>query len=185
MSYTGGVALDAGVGYGASAGELAKAGLTVHGVDIDPVALKMSTVYVTHMLQKPYLAYFGDLNTLELPEWFYEVVSCTETLEHILEDDKVIKKLYNALRYRGIAIISVPIGSISLGEELVDARRVEFMGKEYDIYGHIREYDVEEFLQKMRDAGFRIVETSIVKGTGGSDPRHYTILAVCATKDES
>ena len=176
-----GLALDAGVGYGASAGELAKLGFTVHGVDIDPFAFMASTVYIGYLLQKPYLVFHGDLNQVELPKWFYDVITCTETLEHILEDDKVIKKLHDALRHDGIGIFAVPLGDFF---DPHPHRKIEFLGENYELYGHIREYKEEEFLKKLEQAGFRIIERTVVKGDGGDDPKEYEILIVCAIKDD-
>lgn len=176
-----GLILDAGVGYGASGAEAAKRGLIVHGVDVDLWGLQASTIYIHHLLGKPYIAYLGDLQKCQMPEWFYEMVICTETLEHIPAEARVIEKLYNTLRADGILLASVP-----LNDEVDPSppRVIETPWGNFELYGHVRTYtDMGHFTKKIERVGFEILDTTTVSGAGREvENKFYTSAIIVARK---
>ena len=179
---TSGVVLDVGVGCGMIAGEFAKYGYTVHGVDVDTFSLIASTIYIRYMLQKPYLVLMGDVNdeNVMLPIGLYDAISCTSTLEHLKNDRDVLKKLHLALRDDGFGIISIPLDEDITPEP---PREIETLGRKYKVYPHIRSYTRENFLKMMDDVGFTILEEHIVTGSGGDiDRRMYKVLVMVCRK---
>ncbi len=177
-----GLVLDAGIGYGASGAEAAKRGLIVHGVDIDLWGLQASTIYIHHLLGMPYVAYLGDLQKCYVPEWFYEMVLCTETLEHIPAEDEVIEKLYNALRTDGILLASVPLND---DVDPSPPRKIETPWGEFELHGHIRTYtDMNHFTKKLERVGFEILDTTTVSGAGRlAENKFYVSAIVVARKN--
>ena len=105
-----GLALDVGVGFGLTGGELAKAGYSVHGIDADPFGIVASTLYIKYLLYRPFVIFFGDINVASIPTGIYDVITCTETLEHLTNDKDVIKKIYDGVISGGHAMFAVPIG---------------------------------------------------------------------------
>ena len=175
-----GLVLDAGVGYGASGAEAAKRGLIVHGVDIDPWGLQASTIYIHHLLRKPYVAYLGDLQKCHVPEWFYEMVLCTEMLEHVPAEAEVIEKLYNALRTDGIFMASVPLND---DVDTSPPRKIETPWGEFESYGHIHTYtDMEHFTKKLERVGFEILDTTTVSGAGRKVENKFYVSAIVVAK---
>jgi len=177
-----GLVLDAGVGYGASGAEAAKRGLIIHGLDIDTWGLMASTIYIHHLLGKPYLAYLGDLQKCYVPKWFYEMVICTETLEHIPAETEVIEKLYNALRTDGILLASVPLND---DIDPSPPRKLDNpWTDDFESYGHVRTYtDMEHFTKKLEQVGFEILDTTTVSGAGRQvENKFYTSAIVVAMK---
>ncbi len=175
-----GLVLDAGVGYGASGAEAAKRGLSVHGLDIDLWGLQASTIYIHHLLGKPYIAYLGDLQKCHVPEWFYEMILCTETLEHIPAEAEVIEKLYNALRTDGILIASVP-----LNDEIDSSppRQIETPWGNFESHGHIRTYiDMKHFTKKFERVGFEILDTITVSGAGRQVENKFYVSAIVVAR---
>jgi len=175
-----GLVLDAGVGYGASGAEAAKRGLIVHGLDVDVWGLQASTIYIHHLLRMPYLAYLGDLQKCHIPEWFYEMVLCTETLEHIPDEAQVIEKLYNALRTDGILLASVPLND---DVDPSPPRPIKTPWGNFELHGHIRTYtDTAHFTKKIARVGFEILNTTTVSGAGRTGNKFYVSAIVVARK---
>jgi len=175
-----GLVLDAGVGYGASGAEAAKRGLIVHGVDVDLWSLQASTIYIHHLLGKPYVAYLGDLQKCQISEWFYEMVLCTETLEHIPAEDRVIENLYNALRTDGILLASVPLND---EVDLSPPRKIETYLGDFELHGHVRTYtDMEYFTNKLERVGFEILDTTTVSGAGRQVENKFYVSAIVVAR---
>jgi len=76
----------------------------------------------------------------------YDVVVCTEVLEHLGDDILAIRILYKSLVKGGYAFISVPF-------------LMENWSKSDQFSGHVRRYEPRELEQKVKNAGFTIVES--------------------------
>jgi 2-polyprenyl-3-methyl-5-hydroxy-6-metoxy-1,4-benzoquinol methylase len=100
--------LDAASGTGFGAGELARAGLGVLGVDNDPAVL----AYARDHYGEPSVRYCqADLEAadLALPEEGFEALVSFETLEHLIDPAASLRKLTVHLASGGIVICSLPI----------------------------------------------------------------------------
>ena len=73
----------------------------------------------------------------------FSYVICGDVLEHIKDDERVLKEIYSVLKWQGRAIIAVPAYSM-------------FYGHHDRLLGHYRRYDSADFIKKARDAGFKI-----------------------------
>ncbi len=76
----------------------------------------------------------------------YNVIICSEVIEHIKEDEKVLSNLYNSLDNNGTLIITVPYLKKN-------------WGKFDKISGHVRRYEKDELETKLRKAGFIIQDS--------------------------
>jgi len=85
-------------------------------------------------------------NISKLKNKSYDVIICSEVLEHIEEDEKVIKNLATLLKRKGKLIITVP-----------------FLKKNWSrfdiISGHVRRYEKGELEKKLKKVGFKILDS--------------------------
>ncbi len=91
---------------------------------------------------------FIQLDATRLPfEAEFDVVGAFDTLEHIEQDLTVMQNIYKALKPAGFFFISVP--------------QHRFMWSEVDVRSfHKRRYSRKELLEKLEQAGFKIVYTT-------------------------
>ncbi len=75
----------------------------------------------------------------------YDVLLAFEVLEHIVEDEKALRKIYQLLNPAGQFFMSVP------------AYQSKWQ-KQDEYAGHVRRYEREELQQKLTNAGFSDVE---------------------------
>jgi len=145
-------ALDAGCGPGIFTFELAKRlpqGM-VTGVDIDDALLETNTQIVRATGLDNCRFEHVDLTTMDTSERF-DLILSVDNLEHIEDDDNVLRRFYQALTPGGELIIHVP-GLY---------RRWYFFGWAENFYveGHFRPgYTREQLEEKLRQAGFEIRE---------------------------
>lgn len=98
---------------------------------------------------------FGDIadftvGDLANPDLFkdekFDVILCCEVLEHLKDDENVMKNLYSRLSPGGSLIISVP--------------HIKKYWTQMDIFsGHIRRYEKDELENKLEKNGFQIYES--------------------------
>lgn len=72
---------------------------------------KKSKIYTLDIDENSGANYIADLcqnNSSIIPENFFDIVVCTEVLEHTLNPFEAVKEIYRVLKPNGIACISVP-----------------------------------------------------------------------------
>lgn len=99
--------LDVGCGNGLISLQLGQLGYNVKGVDISEKSIKKAIENNTFSNVS-----FEVVNAEELTiqNQRYDVVICSEVLEHLHEPDKLLKVLKNLLTEKGILIVTVPNG---------------------------------------------------------------------------
>lgn len=76
---------------------------TCYGIDITDVALQKARI------RCPYAKFVkSDLSYISFEDCFFDVVICTEVLEHIFEYKRVIKELKRVLKNNGLFLITYP-----------------------------------------------------------------------------
>ncbi len=100
-----------------------------------------------------HIDYVSDAASIPVPDGSFDVVLCTEVLEHVPEPIRVVKELARILRGEGKLLITAPLGS-GLHQE------------PYHFYGGFTPYWYHRFLA---DAGFERIR---VKANGGFF-KHY------------
>lgn len=135
-----------GVGYGSKL--LARMGAKkVEGVDLTAKIIKYAKLNYHH----PNCQFrVGDITKIKLNKKF-DVIVCFETIEHVYDDYKAIKNLYNHLKKGGQLLISSPNRPVTSpsAKNLTDKPNNKF---------HVREYTIDELKKLLKKAGFKIKE---------------------------
>lgn len=107
----------------------------------------------------------GDATKIPFPEKEFDRVICTEVLEHIGDDQKVIAELYRVLKPSGQVLISVPHKNYPffwdplnfILERLFHVHVPSHIWWLAGIWAdHVRLYTPDEIITKFKKAGFRI-----------------------------
>jgi len=102
---------------------------------------------------------YADLTELEYRE-VWDLVLSVDVMEHIEEDRKVFRHLYNGLKPGGILLISTP--SDQGGSDVHHEHDTSFIDE------HVRDgYGVQEIEGKLREAGFSDIHTRYSYGGPG------------------
>lgn len=132
--------LDIGSGNGVFLNYLIDLGFRGEAIDISREAISFARKQIK----------YGDSVKIKLQDLFdykparkYDLVFCFETLEHIEDDNKAMKKIYSFLKPGGHLICSVP------------AHRKEWSRLD-ELKGHFRRYEREELREKIINAGFKV-----------------------------
>jgi 2-polyprenyl-3-methyl-5-hydroxy-6-metoxy-1,4-benzoquinol methylase len=102
-------ALDAGCGYGVYSIMLAEAGYDVFAIDINQEELKKASEWAHERgLQNRIMFQLGDIQKLEHDDAKFDLIVCSDVLEHL--DNPIVgaRELYRILKSGGRAIISMP-----------------------------------------------------------------------------
>lgn len=93
-------------------------------------------------------AEFTQMDARHIPyESELDAIGAFDVLEHIEEDEVVLKQIYNALKPSGFVFVTVP--------------QHRWLWSSVDEYAcHVRRYNVEELHQKIREAGFEIIRST-------------------------
>jgi len=149
--------LDIGCGAGTVDFYLAKVGHKILGIDISGKAVEACRES-SQALGLEYRLNFEKLNfPKEKPSGKFDLVICSEVLEHLKNDQKAVKVIFGLLRPGGVAIISTPSKNAPL-------YRIGF-AKEFDKeVGHLRRYSLKELKILVGKTGFVVLETIKTEG---------------------
>ena len=140
----GGTALDAGCGDGAFSARLAKKGLSVYGVDCseewcDSARKRIAALRLGGKVE----IMCSSLEKMDFAPGSFDVIVCGEVLEHVRNDEEVIRKFRVLLKSGGELVLSVPL--IAKGFDISDV-----------MVGHVRLYEYAALERLLSACGFRI-----------------------------
>ena len=149
--------LDIGCGAGAVSLFVASRRKKVLGIDISKVSIKACREGARR-LKLGNVALFKVMNfPKEKPGRRFDMIICSEVLEHIENDEKALEEIYHLLNSRGLSVISVPSKNAPLF-------RVG-LTKRFDVeVGHLRRYDFKQLINLCERTGFNILETRRSEG---------------------
>ncbi|MEE9323368.1 MAG: class I SAM-dependent methyltransferase [Candidatus Aenigmarchaeota archaeon] len=103
--------LDAGCGEGHLLERLhmAEKNSRYYGIDITPVAIDHAKKRCPFANLK-----LGDLHETKYPDEFFDIIICTEVLEHIFDFESVLKEFGRILKPRGLLVITFPNESLTI-----------------------------------------------------------------------
>jgi SAM-dependent methyltransferase len=131
-----------------------------------------------------------DVEELPVRSGSTDKVLCSHTLEHVLDDRRVLGEIERILRPGGVAVLAIPLkytwpnsalnAAIGLGRALLKpgkrpAPRVPagtLNRALIGIHGHIRHYSVAAFQGRVRAAGLEVEQTA---GMWFHDPRNWLV----------
>lgn len=141
--------LDIGCGVGTLAYYLASKGFNVIGVDVSSRAIKIANSFRSKSGLKNVNFSLGDVQMITSTRK-YDLIVCTEVIEHLENDVKMLKTIYTLLNSKGKLLLSTP----SVNAPLYKLG----MLRKFDLeVGHLRRYKMDDLLFKLRKSGFRIV----------------------------
>jgi SAM-dependent methyltransferase len=82
----------------------------------------------------------------------FDIILCSEVLEHVPEDDKAVSELRRVLKPGGVLVATVPY-------------QKRYWAEDDEYVAHVRRYDPGELEQKLRHAGFQEITTYKLAGT--------------------
>lgn len=149
--------LDIGCGVGSVDFYLAEEGNRVVGIDISKNAIN-SAIKTAKVLKKMSNPKFivGDIEKLNFKNKF-DVVICSEVLEHLDDDENAVISIRDALKYHGILIASSP----STNAPLYKLGLLKNFDQEV---GHVRRYSPESLRQLIQNNGFKIIYIKKTEG---------------------
>lgn len=161
--------LDAGCGRGDLVVSFANKNKNWHvsGIEINEERLKIAE-YLKEKLDLTNLSLMhGSLLDFKSAEAF-DLITCCDVLEHIENDEEVIKSLYNSLRTGGMLLMTFP--SIPQRKHLgLVAMRENRIGFKNEDYGHVRDgYSIEGIKATLKKIGFSSSECQYTFGFWGT-----------------
>lgn len=181
--------VDVGCGEGYYTAYLARHGARTIGLDVS-----FSVLRLMHTIRWPFPLHVTTINSdveiLPIADASTDKVLCSHTLEHVLDDRRVLREICRILKPGGTAVLAIPLKYttpnrvlntvIGIGRALLKpgkrpAPRVPPGVLNRDLIGiqsHIRHYSVEAFHRRIRDAGLQIDATA---GMWFHDPRNWLV----------
>lgn len=147
--------LDAGFGNGALAYAAYKLGNNVLGVSFDPEQIRKADALFSKVIKdNSNRLQFQLCNLYDLPKLDrnFDQIICSETLEHIKDDKRIIKYFYDILNRGGVLHLCCPYAlhphhHLGRVDGLEDG-------------GHVRDgYTLESYESLLKPAGFKIVKS--------------------------
>lgn len=153
---------DAGSGFGQYVYYLSKRypGAQITGLDIKQEQVDDCNRFFAAIRRDQQVSFrYADLTELKNRET-WDLVLSVDVMEHIEEDRKVFRHLYNGLKPGGFLLISTP--SDQGGSDVHDEHDTSFIDE------HVRDgYGIQEIEGKLREAGFADIHTRYSYGGPG------------------
>lgn len=134
--------IELGIGNGSVAGELMRYGVSMEGADLFYSALRFCRKRFGNIP-----LYQADLLDLPFKEK-YDFAGIYDIIEHVEDDRRCLRNLYEALKPGGLLNITVPA--------------CKFLWSDFDKHQHVRRYSKEELVRKVEDAGFDVLRASFM-----------------------
>lgn len=149
--------LDVGSGVGTIDFYLASKGSKVTGIEVSKSAIEVAKMTARVLNLEEHIKYINtDFLTWE-GNTKYDLIICSEVLEHLENDEKAISKIHKHLRKGGKVIVTVP----SKNAPLHKLGLADNFDKEV---GHLRRYTMENLTRKIKRRKFRILSTGRSEG---------------------
>lgn len=149
--------LDIGCGVGTIDFYLASKGAEVLGVDISENGIKMANKNASNLNLKSNTKFKVMNFPNKVPEGKFDIIICSEILEHLTDDDLAVKKIKTLLNKNGIIIASSPSENSLL-------YRMGMLKKFDKEVGHLRRYSEKSYKELFTSAGFKVVKTKKNEG---------------------
>lgn len=149
--------LDIGCGTGTLDFYIAQNGGFVNGIDVSNKAIDIASKSAKSMNLSSNVNFLK----VDFPKFFpkekFDMIICTEILEHIDDDFGAVKKIKKMLRKKGVVIATSPSSNSPL-------YKMGLLDKFDSSAGHLRRYTKDSYLDLFKKNGFKIVEVGIAEG---------------------
>ncbi|SRR5260221_6616908 len=148
--------LDVGSGVGTVDFYLADKGCVVFGIDISTKAVSAARQNSKIFGLKNLSFYVGNINKFKFNSKF-DLILCSEIIEHVEDDDKLLKDLSKHLKKTGLLFLSTPLDSAPLNRF--------GLTKNFDKrVGHLRRYNLVVLQSLVRKNGLKIIKVEYKEG---------------------
>ncbi len=165
-----------------------------YGIDISPKAIEAANDYKNKSDIKNCFFEVGEAESLKYGEAEFDIVICTEVLEHLPHPEKALREIYRVLKSGGSSIITTPndsnVWKLLAAKRLKnriekDVMKIDPRQMRDNRYGHISVMRSSEMLSLCKGIGFQIEKVkkgSIVYGLPFYD-RHQVLFALLLILD--
>ena len=121
--------------------------------------------YLSADLYAPNVSVQMDIMNIEYPENTFDIIFCSDVLEHVSDDKKAMREFHRVLNLDGWAVLQVPITSDRTFEDpsIVDPKeRLRLFGQD----DHVRRYG-HDYQDRLSECGFIVerVPATLVSGS--------------------
>lgn len=149
--------LDIGCGVGTLDFYLASKRKDVTGIDVSKNAIDLARANAKKLGLNGKTRFLRIDFPKSAPKGKFDLIICSEVLEHLRDDKKAIKKIFSLLIKNGLAIISVPSKNAPL-------HRLGLLRKFDKKVGHLRRYYQGELEALLKSVGFETIYTKRTEG---------------------
>lgn len=97
----------------------------------------------------------ADITRTTFSDNLFDIIICSHVLEHIPDDSAAFRELFRILKPGGVALLLTPYALDGVGTDedplINDASEQD---RRFGQWDHVRIYDRDDFLERMRKAGF-------------------------------
>jgi len=115
-----------------------------------------------------------DITDIDEKDDSFDMVICYHVLEHVADDRKAMQELFRILKPNGCAILQVPWKGQDTFEDsdiVLPEERKEAFGQE----DHVRIYSLNDFVNRLKNAGFTVELNSYAEELGANDIKKYAL----------
>lgn len=149
--------LDIGCGSGATTFYLARKALKVYGIDISKRAVELCQQSRTSLGLEGKVIFRIMNFPQKTPRDKFDIIICSEVLEHLENDILALKQIKKILKPKGIVIISVPSKNAPLYKWGLTSNFDRGVG-------HLRRYSIEDLSVLLKKTGFTVIEVKKNEG---------------------
>lgn len=139
--------LDYGSGVGTIDFYLASKGLIVDGLEVSKKALQISEMSAIKIGVDDKVKFFNTTKKIKIK---YDVIICSEVIEHVQKYNELLRKLKTYLKKGGYLLITTP----SINAPLYKMNLLNDFDKEV---GHVRRYDHKLLTKEIKKLGLKII----------------------------
>lgn len=152
--------LDVACGVGALSFYFASIGATIKSIDISARAIKICKKVQKNLAKTNKQFKKMDFEKVSIEKFKskekFDLVICSEIIEHVKDDDLFLQKVHQQLKKNGILYLSTP----SPENILYKTGRLNAFDKEV---GHLRRYSQKEIIEKLEKNNFKIKKNKKVE----------------------
>jgi predicted O-methyltransferase YrrM len=112
-----------------------------------------------------------DITNITMPDNAFDVIYCSDVLEHVPDDRQAIQELYRVLKPGGWAVLNVPIIRERTFEDSAITSREDRM-RHYLHPLHVRAYG-KDYAERLAEGGFRVTVDPFFDSFAADDQRRF------------
>ncbi len=149
--------LDIGCGTGTMSFYFSGRGIDTIGIDVSKNAIEIAKRNAKKLGLSAKTKFFVADFPKSKPSGQFDLIICTEVLEHLKDDSKAISEIHDLLKKGGMVLFSSPLNT----SVLYRLNLTTFFDKDV---GHLRRYDEMEFIRIIKKSGLDIVKVKKAQG---------------------